>query len=172
MPRNADRSLLRLSIQVGEIAVRNSRLVRIDERVRANQEIGSNRRAVGEHQLVLSVIKATCFLEPVAPPYAARGQRLDQKTAQVASGYLGLGRFAPPGLVEENISALIDYSLGILARKNEFEEFIVEAGGLQAELTVVFVDIQQSALRPRFWRRFRFVDRRLDPVHVQDPCER
>ncbi len=33
MPRNADRSLLRLSIQVGEIAVRDSRLVRIDERL-------------------------------------------------------------------------------------------------------------------------------------------
>ena len=32
MPRNADRSLLRLTIQVGEIAVRDSRLVRIDER--------------------------------------------------------------------------------------------------------------------------------------------
>ena len=33
MPRNADRSLLRLTIQVGEIAVRDSRLVRIDERL-------------------------------------------------------------------------------------------------------------------------------------------
>ncbi len=33
MPRNADRSLLRLSIQVGEIAVRDSRLVQIDERL-------------------------------------------------------------------------------------------------------------------------------------------
>jgi hypothetical protein len=33
VPRNADRSLLRLSIQVGEIAVRDSRLVRIDERL-------------------------------------------------------------------------------------------------------------------------------------------
>ncbi len=33
MPRNADRSLLRLSIRVGEIAVRDSRLVRIDERL-------------------------------------------------------------------------------------------------------------------------------------------
>ena len=33
MPRNADRSLLRLTIQVGEIAVRDSRLVRIDDRL-------------------------------------------------------------------------------------------------------------------------------------------
>jgi hypothetical protein len=31
--RNADRSLLRLSIRVGEIAVRDSRLVRIEERL-------------------------------------------------------------------------------------------------------------------------------------------
>ena len=33
MPRNADRSLLRLSVRVGEIAVRDSRLVRIEERL-------------------------------------------------------------------------------------------------------------------------------------------
>jgi transposase-like protein len=33
VPKNADRSLLRLSIRVGEIAVRDSRLVRIDERL-------------------------------------------------------------------------------------------------------------------------------------------
>jgi len=31
VPKNADRSLLRLSIRAGEIAVRDSRLVRIDE---------------------------------------------------------------------------------------------------------------------------------------------
>ena len=33
MPKNADRSLLRLSIRVGEIVVRDSRLVRIEERL-------------------------------------------------------------------------------------------------------------------------------------------
>jgi hypothetical protein len=33
VPRNADRSLLRLSVRVGEIAVRDSRLVLIEERL-------------------------------------------------------------------------------------------------------------------------------------------
>jgi hypothetical protein len=33
VPKNADRSLLRLSIRVGEIVVRDSRLVRIEERL-------------------------------------------------------------------------------------------------------------------------------------------
>jgi hypothetical protein len=40
--------------------------------VSANQDIGGNRRAVGEQQLVLSVIKAASFREPVAPPYGVR----------------------------------------------------------------------------------------------------
>lgn len=140
--------------------------------VSANQEIGGNRRAVGEKQLVLSVIKATSFREPVAPSYGVRGQRLNQKPAKVASGDLRLRCFAPSRLVEKNISAPIDYPLGILARKNEIEEFIVEARGPQPELTVVFVNIQQAALPPRIWRRFRFVDRRLDSVYVQNSCER
>jgi hypothetical protein len=38
---------------------------------------------------------------------------------------------------------------GIFARKNEIEELIEEASGLQPELTVVFVNIYQSSLRAR-----------------------
>ena len=63
------------------------------------------------------------------------------KPAEVASRDLRPGCFAPPGLVEKNISALIDYPLGILARKNEIEELVVEASGFQPKLTVVFMNI-------------------------------
>jgi hypothetical protein len=66
--------------------------------------------------------------------------------------------------------SLIDDSLGILAGKNELEEFMIEAGRLQAKLTIVFVNVEESALRPRFWRRFGFVDRRLDSVQMQNAC--
>jgi hypothetical protein len=37
VPRNADTSLLRLSIRVGEIAIRDSRLVRIEERLEGDR---------------------------------------------------------------------------------------------------------------------------------------
>ena len=98
--------------------------------VSANQEIGGNRRTVGEQQLVPSIIKAARFREPVASSYGVRGERLNQKLAKVASGDLRLGCLAQPGLAEKNISALIDYPLGILARKNETEELVIDASGL------------------------------------------
>ena len=40
----------------------------------------------------------------------------------------GLAALPRPGLSRRTFPRLSDYSLGILARKNEFEEFIVEAG--------------------------------------------
>jgi putative transposase len=47
MPRSADRSLLRLSIQAGEIAVRDSRLVRIETRL-ANGQVRVEDLATGD----------------------------------------------------------------------------------------------------------------------------
>ncbi len=48
----------------------------------------------------------------------------------------------------------------------------MEARDLRPELAVVFVDVQQAALRSRIGRKFGFVDGRGDALDVQDTCER
>lgn len=47
MPRSADRNLLRLGVRVGEIAIRDSRLVRIEARLR-NGRVRIQDLATGE----------------------------------------------------------------------------------------------------------------------------
>jgi hypothetical protein len=66
----------------------------------------------------------------------------------------------------------VDDALGILARKREAKKLVEEARGFQPELPVVFVDVEQAALRSRVGRSFGFINRRGDAVDVQDTCER
>ena len=96
----------------------------------------------------------------------------DRKTYVAETTITGPGRTVESRPVEENVSVPVDDALAVLARQDERAEPVAEACGVESGLPVVVVDVQQSALGADLGRRFGFVDRRGDAVHVQDPCER
>ena len=93
--------------------------------------------------------KAARLHEPAAPLDGVDRQGFDQQPAQCATINFGLGRADRARPVEQDVAIPVNNTLGILAREREGKKRIVEARGFQPELTVVFVDVQQTALRSR-----------------------
>ena len=73
--------------------------------------------------------------------------------------------------VEQDGPILVHDALGILAGADEPEEGVVQAGSLERGLTIMLVYVEQAALPSCLWRYFRLVDRRCDPVQMQDSGE-
>ncbi len=69
------------------------------------------------------------------------------------------------------MAVLVDDALGVFARADEVEEGLEESCGLEGDLAVVLVDVEQSALGPRARRDFGFVDRRRNSMEMENPGE-
>src|SRR6202012_5537696 len=62
----------------------------------------------------------------------------------------------------------VDHPLGVFAGADEAKERIEQPRGLQGDLAVVLVDVEQAALGSGAGRRFGFVDRGGDTMKMQD----
>ncbi len=106
------------------------------------------------------------------PHRIAASEATDQHGAKLAPV-----DFRAPGrgvarLVEQDHPLLVHDALGILAGLDEAQESVVQAGHPERWLAGVLVDVEQAALPPCLRRCLRLVDRRRDPVPMQDAGER
>jgi hypothetical protein len=100
-----------------------------------------------------------------------RGQRVDQHLAKVAPVDFGTLAGVAARVVEQDLAVLVDDAFGVFAGADETQEGVEEPGGFQGDLTVVFVDIEQPALRSDAGRGLGFVDRGGNAMKMQDTRE-
>jgi hypothetical protein len=70
------------------------------------------------------------------------------------------------GFIEQDYAILVDDTLRIFTRTDEADKRLKEPCGFQRNLTVVWVDVEQAALRSCTSRSFGFVYGRCDTVKM------
>jgi hypothetical protein len=99
------------------------------------------------------------------------GQGFDQQLAQFAAQHLGPPARAVVGLFQQHGAVAVERARGLTALVDQGAETVDQAGGLQRDLSVMVMDVEQAALGAGLGRRFGLIDRRGDAVDVQDAGE-
>jgi hypothetical protein len=95
-----------------------------------------------------------------------RRDRIDKHLPEIAPIDFGATASVAAGVVEQDVSVLVDNAFCIFARADETEERVKEPCGFEGNLTVIFVNIEQAALRSCARRDFSFVDGCCEAVEM------
>jgi hypothetical protein len=109
--------------------------------------------------------------ELVTPSDRFGRQRVDEQAPESATIHFRTGRTGVRRSVEQDRAVTVDHALGVLARADQSEERVVQTGCAKRDLSGLFVDVEQAALRAGRRRSLAFVDRRGNAVSLKHPGE-
>lgn len=153
---------------VGGPGIRDERTDAGPGSVGAHEQVSGVDAAVREGDLVPAVTQWPCGRDLVTPADGGLGQRVEQEITQLAAVDLGTASGAVVGLFPVHGGVLVEYAGGLAAGMDQGTEAVVETGGAQGRLAVVFVDVEHAALGPGVPVRLQVEDGGFDAVDVQD----
>lgn len=124
--------------------------------------------AACEGHLVTAPGQGTDARGLAAPLDGVAGERVEQDLPQLAALYLGACARAVVGLVEQDGPVPVEQPYRLAALQDEATELVHQAGCVEGELAVAFVDVEHSALRTGRRGGLCLVDRDREAVEVQD----